>query len=88
MRKFRQYATPPRGFLLEELRYQRDSLDPRNNGFFTLKTPGQQDFLLAGRADLGYGYTQLWGDLRRTASSLAHSAPSKTQATAKSRTGR
>jgi hypothetical protein len=64
-RKFRQYATPSRGILLEELRYQPESVDPRNNAFFTIKAPGQQDYLLAGAADLFYGYTQLRGDWRQ-----------------------
>lgn len=64
-RKFRQYATPPRGFLLEELRYQRELIDPRNNAFFSVKAPGQQDYIALGRADLGYGYTQAWGDWRQ-----------------------
>lgn len=57
--KFRQYATPPKGLFLGQLRYapsfSRSSID----GLIDLRTPGQDDYRLTGGLRLLFGSTRI-----------------------------
>ncbi|HZO91067.1 MAG TPA: hypothetical protein VFB38_22265 [Chthonomonadaceae bacterium] len=59
--KFRQYATPPRGFFLYDWRYNSLSIAHGNSGFLALNGPGTDDY--RGDADLAFffGRTRLEG---------------------------
>ncbi len=59
-RKFRQYATPPTGWFLRELRYA--PVMNRADASMTLKSIGQPDFSADGRVALAYGGT-IWEGL-------------------------
>lgn len=56
--KFRQYATPPEGVFLRELRYVPFSMSRMDRAWFILRSPGEEDYAAEGRADLSFGMTQ------------------------------
>lgn len=63
--KFRQYATPPAGFFLRDLRYAPNYRAPSESGFLELKGIGQEDYLVVARQSWDYGATQASGFLSR-----------------------
>jgi hypothetical protein len=63
--KFRQYATPPRGFFLRELRYDPLASPQGYQGLLSLKALFEDDYFSEGRFDYAYGLTRLEGYARR-----------------------
>ncbi len=63
-RKFRQYATAPKGGFLRELRYA--PLISNTDASLTLKSIGQPDYSVEGRIARAYGGTIWEGSLART----------------------
>lgn len=64
-RKFRQYATPPRGGFLKDLRISPVYPSRKSDVFMTVKSLGQPDYIAEGRALFQYGSTWLTGLLAR-----------------------
>ncbi len=62
-RKFRQYATPPKGWFLRDLRYS--PLFPNTDALVVLKSVGQPDFSADARLARAYGGTIFEGTLTR-----------------------
>lgn len=67
-RRFRQYATPPKGLFLRELTYLPYSATQGNLGRFTLRglSVSEEDYLADARLALLYGTTQFEGTLARS----------------------
>lgn len=63
--KFRQYATPPRGFFLRELRYDPLASPQGYQGLLSLKALFEDDYFSEGRFDYSFGLTRLEGYARR-----------------------
>jgi hypothetical protein len=64
--KFREYATPPTGFFLRDLRYAPLLKSPSEDALFELRGIGQDDYLAAARGAWDYGATRLSGFLSRS----------------------
>jgi hypothetical protein len=64
--KFREYATPPHGFFLRDLRYAPLLKSPSENAFFELRGIGQDDYLASARGAWDYGATRAYGFLSRS----------------------
>jgi len=58
-RKFRQYATPPSGFFVRDLRYAPLAFPGGHRGLLTLKSVGEDDYRADGDLGLFYGRTRL-----------------------------
>jgi hypothetical protein len=56
--KFRQYATPPKGFFIRSLSYAPTYLD-RHDAYLDIKAPWQDDYRLDGTVRLNNGTTYL-----------------------------
>ncbi len=63
--KFRQYATPPQGIFLNELRYVPSLHHDTHTGLISLKGFGEDDFRLDGNLALFNGNTKIEGWLTR-----------------------
>jgi hypothetical protein len=64
-RKFRQYATPPRGWFLRDLRYMSLFTPRKQDLFLTLKGLGQDDYRAETSLAYQYGDTMLRGATAR-----------------------
>lgn len=64
--KFRQYATPPSGFFLRDLRYAPILKSPSENAFFELRGIGQDDYYATAKGAWDYGATRLSGFTSRS----------------------
>lgn len=64
-RKFRQYATPPRGWFLRDLRIAPLFAPRKQDIFLNVKSLGQPDYSADGSVSLRFGETRLGGSLTR-----------------------
>jgi hypothetical protein len=63
--KFRQYATPPRGFFLPDIRFSPIFTPGAEDLFLNVKSFGQADYTAEGRLGFWYGNTLFRGLTRR-----------------------
>ena len=63
--KFLQYATPPKGFYLQDFRFAPVFASGAEDLFLNAKSLGQADYYTEGRLGLSYGDTMLRGSFAR-----------------------